>query len=320
MPCHLRPRYKGQARQASRGSRSTGMPDGTQSLEDGKDATSAVTGKVREATSAATPGASDEQWQAQERPRWTVFTAVALALAGAGAFGAGAAAVFVTNNESGAAALLLAGTVLVVLGAFGHRLKALRYKDLAFELYEEAHAAALRGDVARARALSHAADLVSGRAAQIADSYAALRASVPEGDQRTLEMTKIFNRAVDEADGLEIDREDVLRRLWCGSEGQRIWALGVLTRRPQLATTRAVLEAIQRPDNMFDLYHALRLAYTMLHLEQTQMWHQERIQKTVRELKEDDAFGKDPDCLAIADEILTHVPRRHTGTVGRAAS
>jgi len=275
---------------------------------------------VSEAISPATPGALDEQWQPQERPRWSVFPAVALVLAGAGAFGAGAAAVFVTDNETGAAALLLAGTVLVVLGAFGHRLKALRYKDLAFELYEEAHAAALRGDVARARVLTNAADLVSGRAAQTADSYATLRASVPAGAQRTLEMTKIFNRAVDEADGLEIDREDVLRRMWCGSEGQRIWALGVLTRRPQLATTRVVLEAIQRPDNMFDLYHALRLANTMLHLEQTPMWHQERIQKTVRGLREEGAFGTDPDCLATGDEILAHVPRRHTGTLGKAAS
>jgi hypothetical protein len=71
---------------------------------------------------------------------------------------------------------------------------------------------------------------------------------------------------------------------------------------------------------MFDLYHALRLAQTMLHLEQTQKWHQERIQETVRELKENDAFGTDRDCLATADEILAHVPRRHTATAGRATS
>jgi hypothetical protein len=296
------------------------MPGGTEHLGSVKDdATSVASGDVR-AASLATPDASDEQVQAQERPRWTVLTAVALALLGAGAFSAGAVAVFVTNNETGAAALLLAGTVLVVLGGFGHRLKALRYKDLAFELYEEAQAAARRGDVARSRVLSRAADLVSGRAAQTADSYASLRASLPAGEERTIEMTNIFNRAVDEADGLEIDREDVLRRLWCGSEGQRIWALGVLTRRPQLATTRAVLEAIQRPDDMFDLYHALRLANTMLHLEQTQMWHQERIRETVRKLKADDAFGTDHDCLTTADEILAHVPRRHARSAGGAVS
>src|SRR5262245_23525003 len=108
------------------------MPDETQMLEYGEDDTSASTGTVTEAPSPA-PGAVDEEWPAQERPRWTVFTAVALVLVGAGAFCAGAAAVFSTNNETGAAALLLAGTALVVLGAFGHRLKALRYKDLAFE-------------------------------------------------------------------------------------------------------------------------------------------------------------------------------------------
>jgi hypothetical protein len=168
--------------------------------------------------------------------------------------------------------------------------------------------------------LTDAADLVSGRAAQVGGAYASLRASLPAGDERTREMTKIFRRAVDEADGLKIDREEVLGRLWCGSEGQRIWALGVLTRRPQLATTRAVLEAIQRPDDMFDLYHALCLAYTMLHLEQTPMWHQERIQKAVGELKREDAFGTDRDCLKIADKILAYVPRRHGRSANWAAT
>jgi hypothetical protein len=262
------------------------------------------------------PAAAPATWdasntQAQEVRRWTVRVAVALLLLGACAVGAGAAAVFVTDNETGAAALIVAGAALIVLGGFGNRLKALRYKDLAFELYEEADAAARRGDLARARVLSHAADVVSGRAAQIADSYASLRASMPAGDERTIAMEGIFRRAVDEAHSLEIDREDVLRRLWCGSEGQRVWALGVLTGRPHLATTRAVLEAIQRPDDMFDLYYALCLACAMLHLQQTQMWHQERIQDTVRELKKIGAFGTNAGCLSKADEILAHVPRRH---------
>jgi hypothetical protein len=296
------------------------MPDEMHPLESVEDTTAVISNDLRGAAPQVTPDASDGRAQAQERPRRTVLVAAALALLGAGAFGAGVAAVFVTDNEIGAAALFVAGTALIVLGCFGHRLKAFRYKDLDFELYEEAHARARRGDVEGARVLTKAADVVSGRAAQIADSYASLRASMSAGKERESEMTKIYNRAVDEADSLEIDREDVLRRLWCGSEGQRVWALGVLRSRPQLATTRAVLEAIQRPDDMFDLYHALFLANTMLHLEQTQMWHQERIQEAVRELKEHDAFGTDSHCVAVADDILAHVPRRHARTASGAGT
>src|SRR3954447_6672453 len=151
------------------------MTDPPQPLDSMEDATAVMGGDARTAASPTTADSLDEQMQAEERARWTVLAAAALALFGVAAFGSGAAAVFVTDNEAGAAALLFGGTVLVVLGGFGHRLKTLRYKDLAFELYEEAHAAARRGDVARARLLSHAADIVSGRAAQIADSYASRR-------------------------------------------------------------------------------------------------------------------------------------------------
>jgi hypothetical protein len=54
--------------------------------------------------------------------------------------------------------------------------------------------------------------------------------------------------------------------LWTGSAGARAWALGVLQARPELATTRAVLETLQRPEHMHDQYHALVLAVGLLRL------------------------------------------------------
>jgi hypothetical protein len=95
--------------------------------------------------------------------------------------------------------------------------------------------------------------------------------------------------------------------LWTGSAGARAWALGVLQARPELATTRAVLEALQRPEHMHDQYHALVLADRFVALDTTERWARKRIAETVRDLLESDAFGTDADCLNWAEKVLKHV-------------
>jgi hypothetical protein len=65
-------------------------------------------------------------------------------------------------------------------------------------------------------------------------------------------MERITREAKRDAHAADLDPRKVLNLLWTGSEGERIWALGVLLERPDLATTRAVLDAVLRPDQMFD--------------------------------------------------------------------
>jgi hypothetical protein len=90
--------------------------------------------------------------------------------------------------------------------------------------------------------------------------------------------------------------------LWTGSEGRRIWALGVVKARPEFATTRVILEALQRPDDMFDLYHALLAARRAAAI--MRRWQQERIRDAVMQLQESKAFGSDRDCINAAEVLV----------------
>jgi hypothetical protein len=87
-----------------------------------------------------------------------------------------------------------------------------------------------------------------------------------------------------------------------------VWALGVLQERPEVATTRAVLEAVQRPDQMFDQYQALVLAEQVISLPATRTWARERIARAVQEQYESGALGDDDDSIEAAERILEQVP------------
>jgi hypothetical protein len=233
-----------------------------------------------------------------------------LVMLGLGLAATGVAAVFTTESDTGAAALLAVGTVLVLFTAVGDRLESLRYGDLELVLRRRANEAAKRGDVEEARALERAADTVGKRAARLAHSYKNVRGSMPAGLQRTALMERIISEARNDAHAPDLDEEEVLKLLWTGSEGARVWALGVLQERPELATTRAVLEAVQRPDQMFDQYHALVLAERVVSLPATRTWARERITAAVQEQLESGALGDHHDAIEAAKRVLEQIPPR----------
>jgi hypothetical protein len=207
---------------------------------------------------------------------------VLLALVGLGLVGVGVAAIFTTKSNAGAAALVVVGSVLVLFAAFGDRLESIRYGDLEFRLRRAADEAAGRGDLETAKALERAADALHQRVTKAARAYTSLRGEMPPGPERTAKMEAIIAEAQAGAHARDIDEEEVLRLLWTGSEGARVWALGVLEARPELATPRAVLEAVQHPDEMFDQYHALVLADLFLRLPTTRAWTRVRVAGAVR--------------------------------------
>jgi hypothetical protein len=228
-----------------------------------------------------TPGSartrSIRPWTTRQR-----LVSLALAVLGLALAATGVRAVFTTDSDTGAAALLTVGTILVLFAALGDRLTSLRYGDLELVLRDKADEAKRRGDVEAAEVLERAADTVGHRVARVARSYETVRGSMPAGPERTAMMDRIIDEAKRDAEAPDLDPEEVLRLLWTGSEGARVWALGVLQARPELATTRAVLEAVQRPDQMFDQYHALLLAERFVSLPATRKWARERIADAVQ--------------------------------------
>jgi hypothetical protein len=244
------------------------------------------------------------------------LVSLALAVLGLALAATGVRAVFTTDSDSGAAALLTLGTILVLFAALGDRLESLRYGDLQLVLLRKADERRKLGDIEGAEVLKRAADTVGQRATRLGRSYEAVRGSMPAGDERTAIMESIIKEARKDAKALRADdQEEVLRLLWTGSEGARVWALGVLQVRTEFATTRAVLEAVQRPEQMFDLLHALILAERFVSYRPTRKWPRERIEAAVKALLEPDArgkdaFDKDSSCRAVAKLVLQKVDLR----------
>jgi len=238
-----------------------------------------------------------------------------LALLGLGLVGTGIAAIFTANSEAGAATLVGIGSLLVILGALGDRLESLRLADMEIKLRDQADKAAGRGDLEEARILDHAADIVGGRARKTARAYESVRSVMPAGLERTLKMGTITDEVREDVRALHIDdqvQEDVLRLLWTGSEGARVWALVILQEHPELATPRAVLDAVKHPDEMFDQFQALILARNFVRLQTTRQWQRERVAKVVSEQLESGKFGlgEDEPSIELAKGILEYVSGR----------
>ena len=233
-----------------------------------------------------------------------------LALLGLGLVGTGIAGIFAANSEAGAATLVGVGSVLVLVGAIGDQLESLRFGDLELRLRREAVAAVSRGDLATAKALEHAADALHQRVKLATQAYKSLRTEMPAGEERTRKMEKILQEGIDDAGAPDLDEEDVLRLLWTGPEGARVWALGVLQERPELATPRSVLEAIQHPDQMFDQAQALILADQFVISGTSEIWALERVGKAVHDHLHSGALGTHQDSLKWARQTLKDASRR----------
>jgi hypothetical protein len=216
----------------------------------------------------------------------------------------GIVAVFTSASDGGTAALIGFGALLLLLATMGDRLESLRFGDLELRLRRAADDADKRGDHEAAKTIRDAADTLGGRAATAKDRYAKLRREMPAGWNRTTQMEQLVTEAKKEAHAAELDQEEILRMLGTGSEGARVWALSILQERPGLASPRAVLDAIERPDNMFDWYHALILGQKFAALGTTRAWHLERLAGVVQAQLDADAYGNDDDCIDEAEVLF----------------
>jgi len=231
-------------------------------------------------------------------------------LLGLGLVGTGIASIFTASSEAGAATLVGVGSLLVLFGAIGDQLESLRFGDLEFRLRREAEAAVSRGDLETAKALERAADALRQRVKSATRAYKLLRVEMPAGEERSRKMTEVLNEGKRDAGAPDLDEEDVLRLLWTGPEGARVWALGVLQERPELATPRAVLEAIQHPDQMFDQYHALLFADNFVRFATSEIWTLERVGKAVHVHLHSGALGTDAGSVDQARQVLKDASRR----------
>lgn len=233
------------------------------------------------------------------------FVDVAVAALSVGLIALGTVGVFETDNGAGVAALLASGTVMLMVVALGERIETLRWGDVELTLRRKADEAAAAGDTQLERELRAAADALEHRAAPVAASYEAVRGAMGSGPERTRAMEAEIARAREDAISEQFDPAELARLFRDGREGERVYVLGVLQARPELATADLVLAAIRGPRSPFEQYHSLVLAERALeHLSEAE---RAAVTSAVGRAAESWRFKRHSDRAAVAQRILERV-------------
>ncbi len=194
-----------------------------------------------------------------------------LAAFGAGSFGTGVAAVFVTDNGTGAGALLVIGGIALVLAILAPRIDSLEFGGARLRLraaaaakYALAERSERAGDLDAADRLRVEAEALMAAAGPIAAEYGQVRARMPGGRERTHEMERVIEQARQLAATQPFEPAELARWLRRGDDNERITALAMMQARPELGDLDGVLAAIADPRSAFEQYQALVLAGQMI--------------------------------------------------------
>jgi hypothetical protein len=191
----------------------------------------------------------------------------AAAVLGVAIFGTGVVAVFVTENGTGAAALLAIGAAFVVFAALGDRIERielggvnLSIRDIARQTFSLARELERRGDDETADRLRSVGTALE----DLADEYRRLRGSMRAGRERTWALERVVDQASRLADADALDPEDVSEWFHHGAPGARVIALGLMEGCEPLRDFDVALDAIERSRSAFEQYHGLLVAELMV--------------------------------------------------------
>jgi hypothetical protein len=216
------------------------------------------------------------------------------------------AAVFVTDNGTGAAALLAIGAAFMVVAMLGDRVQSvelcgvkLSIRDMARQTFALARQAERRGDEESAGRLR----AVAAELDALARGYRRLRRTMRAGDERTRALEHVMTAARGLAKSDELEPTDVVTWFDEGTEEARITALGLMQGNARLRDFEAALDAIDDSRSAFEQYHGLRLAEMMA----PELTPTERAQLTVvieRALRSR-RVRRDSDRHEIGEDLLT---------------
>ncbi|MFJ2825494.1 hypothetical protein ACIO7M_30910 [Streptomyces toxytricini] len=215
---------------------------------------------------------------------------------------------FVTENGTGTAVLLVFGGVLLLLALFGSRLEglevggvSLRLRAAAADRLALAEESERQGDVASARRLRAEAQALLDSAEPAAADRTPARRTGRRGAQRTWATEEAAVRARRCAEERELEPADVLRRFRNGNAEERITALAAMQADRALRDFDAAVAAIEHPRSALEQYQGLLLAAHMVDdLDEGQA---ERLAGAVR-AQRDRRFRRDTDRWRLAESIL----------------
>ncbi|WP_121194153.1 hypothetical protein [Motilibacter peucedani] len=197
-----------------------------------------------------------------------LLRAVALAL-GVGALVTGAVAVFVSENETGTAALVVSGVALVGFALLGDRIDSiegagvkvlLRKADSKFAQAALAERAGRSEDASRLR--GEGQQLLAA-AHSLGSEYERVRGAHESGATRTQLMETLMSQGRALAPQLT-DVQQVRSAFSAGGDGDRISAIAMMQGRPELADLDCLLDAVEHSRSAFEQYQALKAVRMLL--------------------------------------------------------
>lgn len=205
-------------------------------------------------------------------PRLPVWLRIATAAGGVALLVLGAGAVFVTENGSGSAALVAAGTVLVIVAALAERIESIEGGGVKVQLSavataRQAAARSMETEAARLAGAGHEedanrlldeAEALRRQAQAAAETYNLLRANMPSSWERTATIENLLERTIE---NVPIVEPSTVRDLFTsGDPGSRAVALRLMQAQPETTDVFSVMSAIREPTSPMEQWRALAAA------------------------------------------------------------
>lgn len=204
---------------------------------------------------------------AGRRRAWPPMREVLVVLLGAMALIAGGAATFVSSNGVGSAGLSASGATLLILVLLGEKIEWLKVgsvevhlREAALTLTREAARLEALGEAGTAAKLRDEARRLLIQASPAARVYEAMRRTQASTPERILELSQIMIAAREHA-RIEHPSPDAVREVFLnGSDGERIYALGLMQEEPDATYLESILDAICHSHSAFEQGEALAIA------------------------------------------------------------
>jgi hypothetical protein len=227
----------------------------------------------------------------------------------------GTVAVFTTNNSTGSAALVVAGSVVSLLAVFAEKIhtvdvggiRVIMAAEAALQSLSAAETAELQGRTDAAAELRGQAErLLADSIGPIAEKYEQIRREQPRGPARTADIDRLLTDPENTRQMIDRYRDTTtVEALYdSGRGGSRIEAIKAMELRPEITSPRVLLDALRHPERGIEQYQsllAIEAALTLGHLPEAE---QSSLRTAIKDAVSQGSWPVDSDRRMLAERIL----------------
>jgi hypothetical protein len=227
----------------------------------------------------------------------------------------GTIAVFTTENGTGSAALVIAGSVVSLLAVFADKIhtvdvggiRVVMAAEAALQSLSAAETAELQGRKdAAAELRGQAGRLLAESIGPVAEKYERIRREQPRGPARTADIHRLLTDPENTRQIVDRYRDTTtVEALYdSGHDGSRIEAIKAMELRPEIASPRVLLDALRHPERGNEQYQALlaiEAALTLGHLPDAE---RSSLRTSIEDAVSRGLWAEDSDRRMLAERIL----------------